>query len=213
MALYMIIANQGYETSYIRYYYFIIPSLVLFISVFIYRLAKTILYKRKITHLVVILIILIGILTFHINYALTESNSVIIKNSVNIIKNVDSLDAFDKIKLVNKSRVIVDRQMSLPFYIYFNVLPAHIAIDSKMVQKSTGSINSYLNISELDYTEIFNQRYTSDADYLIFSYMITEISEDTIEEVNKNAEWAYNTRFIYIYKLKSLPPNNSSYKI
>lgn len=153
---YTIMAFQGYNSDAIRYYYPILPFVVIIVAiVFEMYLSKM---NRILPRLVFsgIIIFIIGA-TFYGGWI--ESSSVEKKNSLNKVKNSSHDQAIDYLISTGTygiSKVLTDNTFSMIYYLTFGTPPDYVVIDNDLVTFQKNNIDSYVGSRQIDYRDITN---------------------------------------------------------
>lgn len=208
LALYSIISIQGYGSSAIRYYYILFPIIFLLSAYLINVTWEYLSKKDNRAQLVTFCIVTMLILLTSVFSAVKESNSAYTFTSKNETRNINYDAAFSFLAQqdLSRSTVIVDDQLSMPYYVYFHKAANYYLITGTN-SFNRNSRNYYTNIYPVGYDDpimqsgkrlfvlFIKRKYY----YLPDNY--TLIDPNIISFFNSHGELLYNTDSISIYRL------------
>lgn len=188
---YSIIAMQGIGNRIIRYHYPFILFLCIIFAIYIYYFIKYF-SKNKIQRIILILIFSIAIM-LSIPSTWDESNSALEKNSIFLMKDIDSNRALkflqDNYDLENY-KTILHTQYAMPYYVYFDNPPDFI-INPKWAENN-GENYTYLNVPLIGAEEGYNK--IKDNVIVIIYYDTSERSKQLFDFFEKNSERIYGSK-------------------
>lgn len=188
--IYLFLSYQGYDYNSIRYYYVVIPFLLITFSSICLNIFK--IEKKIFTIIFILTMIPYFMMSFE------EINATKNFNSKNIMKSFDYNSAFSFVGANKPSKVFTDSQISVPYYIYFSKKPDKIIYDSSVLTMSS-STDQYLGVPYSSY-DIFFDKHNCKT-YFIMIYMRTQISQQNWQILNQKSKLLYQDKALLVYEI------------
>ncbi len=187
---YLFLSFQEYDINSIRYFYILIPFILISFTSAIFDISK---FTGKIIFPIAFLILV----PFFIS-GFTEMNSTQTFNSNNVMKSFDYQSAFKFLEQQNTCLIYTDTQLSIPYYLFFNRNPDGIIYDSQVLSQNQDK-DLYLDVELFDYSHLSK---SSCEKYFALIYMGTQISNSSWSQLNSLGTLVYKDKALLIYKIE-----------